>query len=126
MTAATKALSATAGVLGRLIDGVYAGLATVADEAARIMSAAEVSRGMLEPLKPVVERFVRAQDGLVDSAGASTVPGQLTDAKTWHQWWSLVDGQLIFITHNLNPASVNYYDYADMTRFERPVTPGHL
>ena len=30
----------------------------------------------------------------------------------------------MFIPHNLNPASINYYDYTEMTWYERPLTSG--
>jgi hypothetical protein len=61
---------------------------------------------------------------LVDSAGVSVAPGLLSDAETWHQWWSFIGGKLVFIPHNLNPVSVNHYDYTEMTWFERPLASG--
>ena len=75
-------------------------------------------------LKPVVDKVIAGLDGLVDSAGVSVVPGVLADADSWHQWWSLVKGKLVFIPHNLNPASIKYYDYTNMTWFERPAASG--
>jgi hypothetical protein len=60
----------------------------------------------------------------VDSAGVSVTPGLFADAGAWHQWWSLVGGKLVFIPHHLNPASIDYYDYTEMTWYERPLASG--
>lgn len=119
-----EVLHSTAAALGQRLERVFADLAVLAEETTRIISASGTSRSMLEALKPVVGSIVAEQGGLVDSAGVSVAPGLLTDADTWHQWWSLIGGQLVFIPHNLNPASVNYYDYTEMTWFERPLASG--
>jgi hypothetical protein len=89
-----------------------------------ILAAPGTSCTKLESLKPAVEDIVTRQAGLVDSAGVPVAPGLFTDADAWHQWWSLVGGKLVFIPHNLNPASINYYDYTEMTWYERPLASG--
>lgn len=124
MKSLDQVLHSTADALGERLERVFADLAVLAEETTRIVAASGPSRSMLESLKPVVESIVVKQDGLVDSAGVSVAPGLLSDAETWHQWWSLIKGQLVFIPHNLNPASLNYYDYTEMTWFERPLASG--
>jgi hypothetical protein len=124
MRSVDRVRRSAATALGQLLDGVFADLALLAGETTRIVSDSGVSRGALEELKPAVGRMVVRHGGLVDSAGVSVVPGLLSDAETWHQWWSLVRGHLVFIPHNLNPASLDYYDYTEMTWFERPLASG--
>lgn len=124
MTPLEAVLSSTARALGQHLDDVFADLAVLAEETSRIIIPSGTSRSMLGTLRPVVDKITRRQGGLVDSAGVSVAPGLLNDAVTWHQWWSLIGGQVVFVPHNLNPASVNYYDYTDMTWFERPMVSG--
>ncbi|MDJ0459152.1 cache domain-containing protein [Arthrobacter sp. NQ7] len=124
MTAHAGVLLSTAQALGLRLEGVFAALGELAEASASILSRPATPHAALESLKPIVERVVAAQDGLVDSAGISVVPGVLADTEAWHQWWTQVKGRLVFIPHNLNPASVNYYDYTDMTWFERPLASG--
>ena len=119
-----EVLGSTAAALGQRLESIFADLAGLSDETLGIVTASGTTRSMLESLKPAVERIVMAQEGLVDSAGVSVAPGLLTDAETWHQWWSLIGGKLVFVPHNLNPASVNYYDYTEMTWFARPLASG--
>ena len=121
----TKVLDSTAEALARCLDGVFADLSVLADATTGILAASGPSRGALESLRPVVERLVMEQGGLIDSAGVSVTPGLLRDADAWHQWWSLVGGRLVFVPHNLNPSSVNFYDYTEMTWFQRPFASGH-
>lgn len=124
MSATDEALQSTARALGQSLERVFADLAVLADATTDILSAPGTSRTKLESLRPVVEDLVTSQAGLVDSAGVSVAPGLFTDAEAWHQWWSLVGGKLVFIPHNLNPASINYYDYTEMTWYERPFASG--
>lgn len=123
-TTLETALRSTAASLSHDLEAVFAQLVGLADVAAEILAGPHASRTALESLKPVVDKVIARLDGLVDSAGVSVVPGVLGDADSWHQWWSLVKGRLVFIPHNLNPSSINYYDYTNMTWFERPVASG--
>ncbi|MFF2345822.1 cache domain-containing protein [Pseudarthrobacter sp. NPDC058119] len=124
MTALDGVLEATAQALSVRLESVFTSLGQLAEVSASILGTPGIQHSALEALKPVVDRVVAGQGGLVDSAGISVVPGVLADADAWHQWWSLVKGKLVFIPHNLNPASVNYYDYTDMTWFEQPLASG--
>ncbi|MDQ0212438.1 hypothetical protein J2S92_003127 [Arthrobacter bambusae] len=124
MTAMEKVLQSTARALGQSLDDVFADLDRLVDAAIGVILAPGTSRGKLEALRPVVEDIVTRQGGLVDSAGVSVAPGLFSDVDAWHQWWSLVGGKLAFIPHNLNPASINYYDYTEMTWYERPMESG--
>ncbi|HKU10084.1 MAG TPA: cache domain-containing protein [Sinomonas sp.] len=128
MTSLEDSLQTTADALARRLDAIFAQLTTLSEAAAGILSGtssgSRASRSSLESLRPAVEDLISEQEGLVDSAGVSVAPGVVADAEVWHQWWSLIDGRVAFIPHNLNPASVNYYDYTEMTWFERPFTSG--
>ena len=119
-----EVLQSTARALGQSLERVFADLAVLAGATTDILAAPGTSRTKLESLRPVVEDIVTGQAGLVDSAGVSVTPGLFADAGAWHQWWSLVGGKLVFIPHNLNPASINYYDYTEMTWYERPLASG--
>ena len=124
MTGFDSILDATANTFTLRLEAVFAEVARLAEVSASILTQPDTSRTSLESLKTVVDTLVAGQEGLVDSAGISVVPGVLPDADAWHQWWTAVKGKLVFIPHNLNPASVNYYDYTDMTWFERPLASG--
>lgn len=117
-------LESTARALGRSLEGVFADLDRLAAATTRILEGPGTSRTKLESLKPVVEDIVLQHGGLVDSAGVSVGRGLFSDADAWHQWWSLVGEKLVFIPHNLNPASINFYDYTEMTWYERPMSSG--
>ena len=119
-----EVLESTAHALGQSLERVFADLDRLADATTRILGEPGTSRTKLESLRPVVEDIVLKHGGLVDSAGVSVARGLFSDADAWHQWWSLVGGKLVFIPHNLNPASINYYDYTEMTWYERPLASG--
>ncbi|MFE5837974.1 cache domain-containing protein [Arthrobacter sp. NPDC056493] len=119
-----EVLQSTALALGRSLERVFADLAVLDKATTDILAAPGTSRTKLESLRPVVEDIVLKHGGLVDSAGVSVARGLFSDADAWHQWWSLVGGKLVFIPHNLNPASINYYDYTEMTWYERPLASG--
>ncbi|MFE4834643.1 cache domain-containing protein [Arthrobacter sp. NPDC056691] len=119
-----EVLQSTALALGRSLERVFADLAVLDKATTDILAAPGTSRTKLESLRPVVEDIVLKHGGLVDSAGVSVARGLFSDADAWHQWWSLVGGRLVFIPHNLNPASINYYDYTEMTWYERPLASG--
>lgn len=119
-----EVLESAARALGQSLEAVFADLDRLADATTRILDEPGTSRIKLESLKPVVEDIVLQHDGLVDSAGVSVARGLFSDADAWHQWWSLIGEKLVFIPHNLNPASINYYDYTEMTWYERPLASG--
>ena len=124
MKAVGEVLQSTAHALGQSLERVFADLDRLAEATTKILGEPGTSKSKLEALRPVVEDIVLQHGGLVDSAGVSVARGLFSDADAWHQWWSLVGGKLVFIPHNLNPASINYYDYTEMTWYERPLTSG--
>lgn len=119
-----EVLQSTARALGQSLERVFADLVVLDKATTRILAEPGTSRTKLESLRPVVEDIVLKHGGLVDSAGVSVARGLFSDADAWHQWWSLIGGKLVFIPHNLNPASINYYDYTEMTWYERPLASG--
>jgi hypothetical protein len=110
-----QVLELTAAALGHSLEGVFSDLERLAKATTRALGAPGTSKSKLEALRPVVEDIVLKHRGLVDSAGVSVARGVFNDADAWHQWWSLV---------NLNPASINYYDYTEMPWYERPMASG--
>jgi hypothetical protein len=119
-----RVLALTAGALGQSLEGVFSDLERLDEATVRALDAPGTSKSKLEALRPVVEDIVLKHGGFVDSAGVSVARGVFNDADAWHQWWSLVRGKLVFIPHNLNPASINYYDYTEMPWYERPMASG--
>lgn len=123
MTALEPAVQATAQTLGELLDSILADLNALVTQAAQLI-ASSPSAVALEALRPLVEQMLGKYEGLIDGAGVATAPGILRDEDTWLQWWRLDGTRIVFTPHNLNPASLNYYDYTDMTWFQRPVVSG--
>lgn len=123
MTGLEEAAQTTASTLGGLLDDILTDLGALAARTSELMSG-PAKAVELEPLRPLVERMLGKYEGLVDGAGVATAPGSLRDEETWLQWWRFDGGQIVFTPHNLNPASLNYYDYTEMTWFERPVVSG--
>ena len=103
-----EVLQSTARALGQSLERVFADLAVLAGATTDILAAPGTSRTKPESLRPVVDDIVTGQAGLVDSAGVSVTPGLFSDAGAWHQ----------------APASINYYDYTEMTWYERPLASG--
>jgi hypothetical protein len=118
-----QVLVSTAQVLAGLLDGVFADLKDLAAQASPLLSGSG-GAFQLEQLKPLVEQILAKEAGLVDGAGLATAPGSLKDHDTWLQWWRLNGDAIVFTPHNLNPASLNYYDYTEMIWFQRPVLSG--
>lgn len=123
MTGLEETVQTTARTLGGLLDNILTDLGVLAGRTSELMSGSP-NAVELEPLRPLVERMLGKYEGLVDGAGVATAPGSLRDEETWLQWWRLDGGPIVFTPHNLNPASLNYYDYTEMTWFERPVASG--
>lgn len=119
-----QAVEATARSLGDLLDRILADLDELARQASQLIAGA-ASAAELEQLRPLVEQMLGKHEGLIDGAGVAAAPGILRDEETWLQWWRLNGEHIVFTPHNLNPASLNYYDYTEMTWFERPVVSGH-
>lgn len=123
MTDLARVVEATSKTLGSLLDDILTDLGTVAGRTSELFTEAP-SAVELEPLRPLVERMLSKYEGLIDGAGVATAPGSLRDEETWLQWWRFDGEHIVFTPHNLNPASLNYYDYTEMTWFERPVLSG--
>jgi hypothetical protein len=88
---------------------------------ASALSTERPSRAGLAALEPAVLSLAQHHGSLVDGAGVAVAPGLLADAETWLQWWRYRSDRLEFTPHSLNPTSVNFYDYTDMTWFRGTV-----
>lgn len=123
MPTLNQTLTRTARSLGNLLEQVFTDLGTIADATATIVAISPLA-SQLEQLKPLVHEILIKQAGLVDGAGVATAPGLLRDEETWLQWWRMHGDVIVFTPHNLNQASLNYYDYTEMTWFQQPAGSG--
>lgn len=112
-----SAMEATARAIAECIDSVFDSLREVRAAAMSALAVDRPSRAGLGGLEPAVLALTERHGSLIDGAGLAVAPGLLSDAELWLQWWRNKSGRLEFTTHSLNPASVNYYDYTDMSWF---------
>jgi hypothetical protein len=117
----------TATVISGRIDAVFRDLQTIADELVTI------SATMPEPprrkdfafLKGRFDTFLRHHRGLIDGAGIAFQPGALADVGSWLEWWRMQkSGNPKFISHDLSPNSIQYYDYSTRDWFNLPAKSG--
>ncbi|HKU35585.1 MAG TPA: cache domain-containing protein [Paenarthrobacter sp.] len=119
-----EAAQEAADVLARSLDAVFESLQVLREAAGPLLNSPKVTSLDLMLLEPTVRELIDRHRGLVDGAGLAVAPGLLGDAETWMQSWHTHGGQPSFTRHNLNPASVNYYDYTHTSWYQRPVASG--
>lgn len=123
----TEALERTAGAISSSINGVFADLEEIA---AAVTSAADAApgiprRGEFLFLKQELANFIKLHSTLIVGAGIAYAPGSLPEAPHWLEWWrAQPKGEPKFVTHDLNPESLNYYDYTTREWFTLPSTTG--
>ena len=65
---------------------------------------------------------------MIVGAGIAYAPGSLAEAPHWLEWWRAQpagsSGEPRFVTHDLNPDSLNYYDYTSREWFTAPSASG--
>jgi hypothetical protein len=122
-----EALERTADALSSSINGVFADLEKIAD---RVTAAAEAAAGVPRRaeylfLKQDLADIIELHSDLIIGAGIAYAPGSLPEAPHWLEWWrAQPKGGPRFVTHDLNPDSLNYYDYTSREWFTLPSSTG--
>jgi hypothetical protein len=122
-----KALERTADALSSSINGVFADLENIAGA---VTTAANAVRGLPRRgdflfLKQELADFIKLHSDLIGGAGIAYAPGSLPEAAHWLEWWrAQPKGEAKFVTHDLNPDSLNYYDYTTREWFTLPSSTG--
>jgi hypothetical protein len=122
-----EALERTADALSSSINGVFADLEKIADG---VTAAAEAAPGVPRRseylfLKQELANIIELHSDLIIGAGIAYAPGSLPEAPHWLEWWrAQPKGGPRFVTHDLNPDSLNYYDYTSREWFTLPSSTG--
>jgi hypothetical protein len=123
----TQTLQRTADALSSSIKTVFADLETVA---AGVSAAAEAVSGTPRRsdflfLRDELANFIKRHSDLIIGAGIAYAPGGLEETPHWLEWWrAQPKGEAKFVTHDLNPDSLNYYDYTTREWFKLPTSTG--
>ena len=127
MGSVTEALERTAGVVASSINGVFADLEKIAEAVSAAAAAAPgvPRRSEFLFLKQELANFIKLHSDLIVGAGIAYAPGSLAEAPHWLEWWrGQRTGEARFVTHDLNPDSLNYYDYTSREWFTTPSSTG--
>jgi hypothetical protein len=122
-----EALERTATALSSSISRVFVDLEKIAGTVTA--AAAAVSgvprRSEFLYLKQELANFIKQHSDLIVGAGIAYAPGSLREATHWLEWWRTQrTGEPRFVTHDLNPDSLNYYDYTTRDWFTIPSASG--
>lgn len=127
METVDEALERTAGTLSSSINNVFADLEKIADT---VTAAAEAVSGVPRRsdflfLRQELANFIKLHSDLIVGAGIAYAPGSLPEVPHWLEWWrAQPKGEPRFVTHDLNPDSLNYYDYTSREWFTLPSSSG--
>ena len=127
MGSVTEALERTAGVVASSINGVFADLEKIAEAVTAAAAAAPgvPRRSEFLFLKQELANFIKLHSDLIVGAGIAYAPGSLAEAPHWLEWWrGQRTGEARFVTHDLHPDSLNYYDYTSREWFTTPSSTG--
>lgn len=120
-------LQRTAHALSSSITDVFADLEKIAEAVTAAANAVpEVPRRSdFQFLKQGLFDFIKLHSDLIIGAGIAYAPGSLAEAPHWLEWWrAQPKGEPRFVTHDLNPDSLNYYDYTGREWFKLPSSSG--
>lgn len=123
----TEILERTANALSTSINAVFTDLEKIggAVSAAADAAAQTPRRSDFLFLKQELASFIRLHTELIVGAGIAYAPGSLPEAPNWLEWWrAQPKGEPKFVTHDLNPESLNYYDYTSREWFTLPSSTG--
>lgn len=127
METVTQTLQRTADALSSNINSVFADLEIIA---ASVSAAAAAASGIPRRsdfvfLRDDLGSFIREHSDLIIGAGIAYAPETLAEAPHWLEWWrAQPKGEAKFVTHDLNPNSLNYYDYTTREWFKLPSSTG--
>lgn len=127
MKSLMETLERTAEALSTSINGVFADLEKIANAVSAAAAAAPgiPRRNEFLFLKQELSRFIGLHSDLIIGAGIAYAPGSLPEAPQWLEWWrAQPKGEPKFVTHDLNPDSLNYYDYTTREWFKLPSSTG--
>lgn len=122
-----EALERTAAALSSNISRVFVDLEKIG---ATVTAAAAAASGVPRRseflyLKQELANFIKQHSDLIVGAGIAYAPGSLREATHWLEWWRTQrTGEPRFVTHDLNPDSLNYYDYTTRDWFTIPTASG--
>lgn len=127
METVEEALERTATALSSSISGVFVDLEKIADTVTAAAAAASgvPRRSEFLYLKQELANFIKQHSDIIVGAGIAYAPGSLREATHWLEWWRTQrTGEPRFVTHDLNPDSLNYYDYTTRDWFTIPSAIG--
>lgn len=122
-----EALERTAVALSTSINSVFADLEKIARDVTAAASAAPgvPRRSEFLFLKQALANFIKLHSDLIVGAGIAYAPESLPETPHWLEWWrAQPKGEAKFVTHDLNPDSLNYYDYTARDWFRQPSSTG--
>lgn len=122
-------------LLGRTAQAVTSRIGEMVDELQAIAAQITAAAAQMPPrperadftfLRPLFEGLLVRNSSIIDGAGIAYAPGTLAEVENWIEWWRLQPtGLPKFISHDLNPSSLRYYDYSDRDWFKMPRAAGH-
>lgn len=118
--------------ISAVVEGVFTCLAEIRDRLAASHQEARARERQLESsdlaqLRPVLFEHLRRETHLVAGTGAIMSPGTLSDTTRWLEWWqssAAPGGEPRFLDVDLDPTSVDFYDYTGADWFEIPERTG--
>jgi hypothetical protein len=122
-----ETLERTAKALSTSINAVFTDLEKIGSAVSAAADAAEGTprRSNFLFLKQELAGFIRLHSRLIVGAGIAYAPGSLPEVPNWLEWWrAQPKGEPKFVTHDLNPESLNYYDYTTREWFTLPSSTG--
>jgi hypothetical protein len=122
-----EALERTATALSSSISRVFVDLEKIAGTVTAAAAAASgvPRRSEFLYLKQELANFIKQHSDIIVGAGIAYAPGSLREATHWLEWWRTQrTGEPRFVTHDLNPDSLNYYDYTTRDWFTIPSAGG--
>lgn len=122
-----EALQRTANALTLSINSVFTDLEKIAES---VTATAHTVPGVprrseFSFLKQELANFIKLHSDLIIGAGIAYAPASLPETPHWLEWWrSQSNAEPKFVTHDLNPDSLNYYDYTTREWFALPSSTG--
>jgi hypothetical protein len=113
-----------AGDLGSRIGALFTELSELGGRVGEVL-ATSADLSSMRSMRQQLVALVRRADGFCDGAGVAVMPGTLTDAELWLEWWRVTaGGEEAFHPHSFNTASIGFYDYTEMAWFRNPTQSG--